>query len=333
MQIDIKTDNVEPIRNTFAHVARRLGKDKVASRYQEGTLDIQSEMNFHYRPLWDPDHEIFDKNRTAIRMADWYAFRDPRQYYYGTWTIARSRQQDSMERNFAFVEKRGLFDTLEDDWRARVAGVMLPLRHVEYGANLNNTYITAYGWGTAVTQTTNFAAMDRLGIAQYLTRIGLVMDGNSGELLDAAKRDWTEAETWQPLRRLVEDLLVVEDWFELYVAQNFALDGLMYPLVYERFDTEMARHGGSAVAMLTEFMVDWFAENNRCVDAFLKTAAKESDDNRELLSRWTREWSVRAAEALLPVAELALGDQAVTAMAELQEALQNRARKKAGLDI
>ena len=333
MQIDIKTDNVEPIRNTFAHVARRLGADKVASRYQEGTLDIQSEMNFHYRPLWDPDHEIFDRDRTAIKMEDWYAFRDPRQYYYGTWTIARSRQQDSMERNFSFVEKRELFNGLNDEWRQRVAAVMLPLRHLEYGANLNNTYITAYGWGTAITQAANFAAMDRLGIAQYLSRIGLVMDGNSGELLDAAKRDWTEGETWQPLRRLVEDLLVVDDWFELYVAQNFALDGLLYPLIYQRFDQEMAANGGAAIAMLTEFMVDWFAEHNRCVDAFLKVAAAESAENKALISEWSRKWSARAAEALLPLANLAVGDQGLTAVAELQDALQTRGKKKAGLDM
>ncbi len=333
MQIDIKTDSVEPIRQTFAHVARRLGVDKPASRYQEATLDIQSEINFHYRPLWDPDHEIFDRERTAIKMEDWYAFRDPRQYYYGAWTITRSRQQDSMERNFAFVEKRQLFDTLEPAWRQRVADVLLPLRHLEYGANLNNTYITAYGWGTAITQATSFAAMDRLGIAQYLSRIGLIMDGNTGESLDAAKQAWMEAEHWQPLRRLAEDLLVVDDWFELYVAQNFALDGLLYPLVYERFDAELAQHGGSAMAMLTEFMVDWTAEHTRCVDAFLKTAAAESPENKAQLSAWTHKWSARCADALLPLARVAVGDNAVTAIAELQDALQKRGQKKAGLDI
>ena len=56
MQIDIKTADIKPIRNTFDHVAKRLGKDKPASRYQEATYDIQPETNFHYRPLWDPEH-------------------------------------------------------------------------------------------------------------------------------------------------------------------------------------------------------------------------------------------------------------------------------------
>lgn len=333
MQIDIKTNNVEPIRATFSHVARRLGTDKPASRYQEATFDIQPERGWHYRPLWDQEHELYDPRRTAVVMADWYAFKDPRQLYYGTWTINRSRQQDSAERNFSFVEKREMLDDLPAELREQVAHVMVPLRHVEYAANLNNMYVTGYGFGTAVTQTTAFAAMDRLGIAQYLTRIGLILDGNSAEVLDSAKAAWMDDPAWQPMRRLVENMLTTEDWFELYVAQNFALDGLLYPLIYDRFDKAVSAKGGSAVAMLTEFMVDWFAENNRCVDAFLKTAAAESDANRDLISGWARSWSARAAEALKPIAEKALGDDATTAIAELHTALVQRGAKKSGLDI
>src|SRR5690606_8032701 len=125
---------------------------------------------------------------------------------------------------FSFVEKRALLDNLSAAWRDRVAGVMIPLRHVEYAANLNNTFITAYGYGTAFTQTTSFAAMDHLGIAQYLSRIGLLLDGNSGEALDAAKQAWMADPAWQPLRELVEEMLTIRDWFELYVAQSYALD-------------------------------------------------------------------------------------------------------------
>ena len=43
----------------------------------------------------------------------------------------------------------------------------MPLRHVEYAANLTNCYISASGWGTAITQVTTYAMMDRLGIAQW----------------------------------------------------------------------------------------------------------------------------------------------------------------------
>lgn len=188
MQIDIKTSAVEQVRQTFSHVARRLGADKPASRYQEATFDLQPEVNFHYRPLWQPEFELYDKGRTGIVMKDWYAFKDPRQYYYGAYTTARAKQQETMEKNLEFVAKRRLLADLPDEAKAHIAALMVPLRHVEWAANTNNCFVTGYGWGTAITQATMFHCMDRLGIAQYLSRLGLALDGNQGTSLTEGKR-------------------------------------------------------------------------------------------------------------------------------------------------
>ena len=111
MNIDLQAREIQPLRQTFTRVAIRTG-DKPASRYLEATLDAQPTANFHYRPTWEPGFDLFDTRRSAVRMADWYALRDPRQYYYATWTMARARQQDTMEANYQFVESRGLVGNL-----------------------------------------------------------------------------------------------------------------------------------------------------------------------------------------------------------------------------
>ncbi len=327
MSVDIKTTAVEPVRHTFGHVARRLGADKPASRYQEATFDLQSDCNFHYRPLWDPERELYDKRRTAIVMKDWYAFKDPRQFYYGAYVLNRSKLQDTAEKNFEFVEKHGALAGLPKGLTRRIKAIMLPLRHLEYAANLNNCYISAYGWGAAITNATTFAMMDRLGIAQYLSRIGLLIDGNTGESLSAAKESWMSDPTWQPLRKLAEDNFVVQDWFELFVAQNFVLDGLLYPLVYGRFGGELSQSGGSVVAMLTEFMDEWYAESLKWVDAYLKTAAAESPENKQVLSAWTNAAIARTTEALAPLAKLMYFEDAPAALAESRAQLDARIAK------
>lgn len=309
MQIDIKTSGVKPIRQTFSHVARRLGADKPASRYQEATLELQPEVNFHYRPIWDPEREIYDKRRTAVAMEDWYAFRDPRQYYYGAYTIARSRQQETMEKNIEFVSRRGLLGSLDQSAKDAIAAVMIPLRHVEWAANTNNCYVTAYGWGTAITQATMYHGMDRLGLAQYLSRVGLLLDDNQGTSLLRGKEAWLDAPQWQPLRRTVESMLVVRDWFETFVAQNLVLDGLLYPLVYRHIDAALSERYGPGLGMLYEFAIAWFDETRRWVDATIKTALSESDHNAQTLTSWTEKWSALAQNALQPVAELALGQE------------------------
>lgn len=331
MNIDLQAREIKPLRNTFARVAAYTGDNKPASRYQEATLGVQPTANFHYRPTWEPEFELFDKGRTAVQMADWDALRDPRQYYYANWTMARARQQEAMESNYQFVESRNLIAKTSDALRAKTVEVLMPLRHVAWGANMNNCTICSRGYGTAFTAPAMFQAMDQLGVAQYLTRLGLAL-GEPGAL-EAGKNAWLQDPRWQVLRRLVEDTLVINDPFELFVAQNLALDGMVFPLIYTHFvDDHLAVQGGTAVAMLTAFMPEWHAEANRWVDAVVKVAAAENADNQSLISGWFQRYADQAQAALAPVAEIALGAAGAEALLAVRETLNTRARK-AGLTL
>ena len=77
MTVQIKTMDYEPKRQTFGHVARRIGGEKPATRYQEATLDVQATSNFHYKPLWEPEYWQYDLAKTAVKMEDWYKPLDP----------------------------------------------------------------------------------------------------------------------------------------------------------------------------------------------------------------------------------------------------------------
>jgi len=149
MNIDLQARQIEPLRHTYAHVAKYIGGDKHASRYQEATLGAQPAANFHYRPTWDPKHEIFDTARTAVKLDDWYALRDPRQFYYASWTMTRARQQEAMESSYQFVQQRDLVSRLPDAARAAACDVLMPLRHVAWGGNMNNCSVAAYGYAWA----------------------------------------------------------------------------------------------------------------------------------------------------------------------------------------
>ncbi len=330
MQIDLRTVSITPLRQTFTHIAERQGADKAASRYVEATMDVQPNANFHYRPTWDPAHELFDPKRTRIVMEDWYALKDPRQFYYGTYTQSRARMQETAEGDFSFVEERGLAQRYDDAARQTALDFYVPLRHVAWGANMNGAYMCAYGYGTAITQPCLYAGMDQLGIAQYLSRLGLLL-GHTGDL-EAAKHAWLAAPAWQPLRRLVEDLWVVKDWFELFVAQNVVLDGLLFALAYQEVDQVLSDKAGPTVSMLTRFQAEWFGDACKWVDSVIKITAAESPANQAQLSQWYGHWRARASEALAPVAMIALGDGAAAAMDKVVGALDAR-MTKSGLAV
>lgn len=330
MQIDMRTVTIEPQRKAYDHLQERFG-DKVPSRYQEATYDLQVTENIHYRPTWDPEQELYDKNLSKIRMEDWYALKDPRQFYYSTYTLARARQQEAMESNFKFVESRGLIGMMSEELREKALNLLLPLRHVNWAANLNNTFVCGYGYGTAFTQPCIYHAVDNLGLAQYLSRLGLLLGGKAS--LAEAKQKWMEDVRWQPLRRFAEDSMVVRDPVQLFVIQNVCLDSMIYPLIFGKLvDGVLSSEGGSAVSLLTQFATGWHIESRKWVDSVIKTMAKESDENAAHLTEWVNEWSDRASAAVLPVCEMIMGDRADDLVQDTLNDLRKR-MKKAGLAV
>lgn len=326
MNIDLHSREIRPLRNTFDHVAKYIGHDKTATRYEEATYGAQPSANFHYRPTWAPEYELFDAKRSKVVLADWYCLKDPRQFYYSTWTNTRARQQEAMEANFQFVENRGLLSMMDSEAVDLALNILLPLRHVAWGANMNNASICAYGYGTAFTAPAMFHAMDNLGIAQYITRLGLVM-GEAADL-DTAKEAWLNAPEWQGLRQLVEDSFVIADPFELFVAQNLCFDGLLYPLIYGQFvNKTLAQKGASSVALMTSFMTDWLEETSRWIDSVIKRASTESAENKQLIQQWTQDWSARALLALKPLSEKAFGADSTSVLAQVKAGFEQRAQK------
>ncbi len=324
MTVQIKTIDLAPKRQTFGHIARRLGEDKPASRYQEATLDIQATANFHYKPLWEPEYWVYDTRKTAVVMQDWYKPLDPRQYYYAAYNIARANMNQAAERNFSFVEERGLLGKASESTRAAIRRGLLPLRHLHWGSNMNMAEICQRGYGTAVTAPCIFSAGDHLGMAQYISRIGLLMDNQTGATLDEAKQTWLNDAAWQETRRLIEDTFVERDWFHLFVAQALGVNGVLLPLIYKNAEAAWG-DAGLTVALLTEFMNDWRTEEARWSDAVIKIVTAESEENKALVSGWAKHWIGRATEAAKPLSTALLNDGGAAALAAGEAALKKAA--------
>jgi len=330
VSIDIKTVEIQPLRHTFTHVARLIGGDKPASRYQEATLGFQQTANFHYRPTWDLEHDLFDAARSAIQMEEWDELRDPRQFYYATWTQARARQFEAVEANFNVVESHGMLAALQPALIERVLDVLTPLRHVAWGANMNNSQTCALGYGMAFTAPAMFYAADQLGIAQLLTRLALML-GDADDLA-RGKEAWLAKPAWQELRRLMEDSFVLTDPVELFVVQDVVLDGMLYPLIYGGFvQDRVVPEGGAAIGLLTAFMTEWHEETGRWIDAVLRKMAA-SPANAATLSGWAKTAIGRTEAALAPIAALALGEKGSVVLAEVGAGLRKKLAK-AGLSV
>ena len=295
MQYELRTQVIEPTRKTFTNLTARYG-DRPATRYEEGSVDVQARTNFHYRPLWDPEHEIYDPTYTALRLTDPYSFTDPRQFYYAPYVTARSNLYEAFNSTLKYLENRNLLERLPESWKALVVDIVLPLRHYESGGQLICAYGCKFGYGTTITQCLSYASFDRVGNAQTLSRFGIALDGGTDALLHTAKERWMTSQAVQPLRKYTEELLVEKDWAIAHLGLDLA-DQLLYSLLYTHLDEAALLGGAGGYSLFAQHISGWFADNRRWVDALYK--AWESDPEHGAANRSAL---VEAAQRLLPAA-------------------------------
>ena len=164
--------------------------------------------------------------------------------------------------------------------------------------------------------------MDRFGNAQYFSKIGLALDGNTGDSLATAKEHWMSNPAWQGVRAYCEKTLTIKDWFEGFIAQDIVLDTLINDLYYRQFDEWLTQNNGRDLLLLMEFMQDRAKDSQRWSDSVLKVVVTESEHNRNQVLAWISTWRIRAQEALEPLASALLGDKALAdAFAVLEKRL------------
>ncbi len=312
MQFELRTQVIEPPRRTFSHLVERYG-DRPASRYEEGTIDLQPTANFHYRPLWAPDKEIYDPAYSAFRLEDPYSFTDPRQFYYAPYVTSRSDMHEAFGSTLSYLEKRGLLDRLPEAWSTLLQDLVLPLRHYEAAAQMNSANGCRFGYGTTVTQCLSYAAFDRIGNAQILSRAGISFGGGTAEPLEVAKRAWLEDAALQPLRKLTEEMLVEKDWAVGFITLDLT-DQLLYGMLYGTLDEAALMGGAGSYSLLAQHLSGWFADQRRWVDALYKAWVADPVNgtaNAKLLGEVAERALAAAFEAVRPIA--ARADELVSA--------------------
>ena len=292
MQFELRTQVIEPKRKTFTNLVERYG-DRPASRYEEGSIDIQCVENFHYKPLYDANRGHFDVDYTAFKLTDPYSFTDPRQFYYAPYVQSRAAMGEAFAKSVDYVESRGLMNKLPAGWDAVVGEMLIPLRHWEAGAELVHIEGSRWAWGTTIDQCCTFAAFDRIGNAQNLSRIGIVFGEGHAGALAAGKEKWMSDPALQGLRRLIEELLCEGDYGKALIAMDLT-DRLLYSLMYTYLDEAALVGGAGSYSLLAQHFSSWFADQRRWVDQLIATwfadeqfgAANKEAANEVLARRW-----------------------------------------------
>ncbi|HEX2912099.1 MAG TPA: phenol 2-monooxygenase [Chloroflexia bacterium] len=302
MSYDLSPQVYEPRRQAFDYLTKRFGQ-REATRYEEGTIEVQQQENFHYRPLWNPAVEIFDPSMTQLKLEDWYSFLDPRQYYYGTYNQARNKSMEVLDAELNYAAERGLLERVAGEWREVFLSCLLPMRHYEYGGTTSLSYVSRFAYGTSIEQCASFNTFDKMANSQVITKLTLMLP-NPEQWMAEGKQRWLDAEHLQPLRAIIEKSWLITDWAETILLQNLLLDTTLYGLLYDEFDRVAIDNGVMAVSFIHKYLSDWLKDNSRWTNHLIETFVNESqhgEANRAALQEMVDRWAPQVVEALKPL--------------------------------
>lgn len=274
---------------------------------------------FHYHFRRDPapfelDPEVpinlwYLKNRegSPLMVEDWEGFRDPARLTYRDYVMQQDKHEVYVDQLIDQHEAAGSAQALGTGWVDTLRAFFVPQRFPLHALQMTSIYVGQMAPSSFITNCANFQAADELRRIQrfaYWTKVLANAHGDELAQTDTARVPWVEGDAWQPMRELLENLLIAYDWGEAFVALNLAVKPAIDELLNVQFAELARRNGDDFLAnLLTAFRAD--SDRSRDWSAALVAYAVERDPAlQELIDGWTAQWRPRAIAACAPLAAM-----------------------------
>jgi toluene monooxygenase system protein E len=289
---------------TFSHLA---GERRLPSEYQIGSsrLHWYPERGFE---VATPLGAWYEQHQSLLGASNWERFADPRATTYASYTRLQAQQETFVDALMQSIEDQGYDARLQPAALLLFDRVLAPLRFPLHGLELLAAYVGQMAPAGRITIAAAFQSADEVRRIQRIAYRLALLARTHAEVGRCAREAWQSEALWQPLRKLVEELLVVWDWGECFAALNLSLK----PRFDELFIVGLARVARDQGDPLLAELLDSLGRDGRWhrewAAALVKTAVADRAENAAVLERWTGAWDARVAQALAPFArELEFG--------------------------
>jgi hypothetical protein len=252
-------------------------------------------------------YRVHQRERPLV-CADWDLFRDPRETTYTRYTELQRDREVQVAGMLAAADDR----QLSSAWMTRLDRIIGPLRYPVHGLQMIASYIGSMAPGGRIVVACLLQSADEMRRVQCLAQRTRMLQYVRPSFAAEARAQWQDDPRWQPLRELVERLLVVYDWDEALVALDLAVK----PAFDETFGPRLAALARSWGDDTTQRMLGSLAEDSawhRSWSTALFDMLRTHAGNAARIDEWTAQWRRRAELALAPFAEMLASEDARTA--------------------
>lgn len=248
---------------------------------------------------WLRRHGLQSPLRGGLR-----AFRDPRATTYARYVELQSERESFAEQLLHAAEETGYDRTLSAEWVDVLEAVLPVLRFPCHALHMLIAYVAHLAPEGRVVVAGAFQAGDELRRVQHLAHRMRQLQELRTDFGSSARAAWQQAPAWQPLRRLLEQLLVTYDFGEAWVALQLVVKPALDELFMVQF-AELARERGDRLwAELSHSLEQDCRWHRQWSDALTRVALAEHTENAALVERWISSWAQRVEQALPPLCDL-----------------------------
>jgi len=264
----------------------------------------------------------------------WEAFEDPRATTYASYVGQQRDREAFVARVLDAASVARQDPPLPAAWIETLERTLSPLRFVYHGLQMAAAYVAQMAPSGRITVAALFQTGDEIrrihGIAFRIVQLRAVAGPAFGE---SGRDRWQSDPSWQPLRRVVEKLLVTYDWGAALVALNVCVRPLVDELFLVGLATLAERNGDYADAQLLRSFADDGAWQREWTERLLRVAGSDpnaslsgssgtggASDARAAIAAWIAEWRPQIADAVAAAAAN-LGPDGAAGAARANESL------------
>ncbi|HET8932013.1 MAG TPA: hypothetical protein VFN67_01175 [Polyangiales bacterium] len=272
---------------------------------------VSSQLTYHTRyptAVRTPAADFHARHACDLQVSDWEDFADPQQTTYASYVATRRDREVFADQLLAVCDSGDYDAALPSTWLSALDAVVSPLRYPCHGLQLAAAYVAQAAPSGQLTVMASFQAADELRrISRLAYRTRQLMNAHPG-FAQAAKSDWQSAEHWQPLRALIEQLLITYNWTEAFCALNLIVKPLFDELYSRQLASLALEHRDDVLGRLLSSLHEdqrWHAEVASAW-AHFAIAHGHEERIRSVLERWlprTREALLAAAKPLAALCE------------------------------
>ncbi len=238
------------------------------------------------------------QEESPLVCSSWEKFGDPRETTYTKYTDLQRKKEIFVDGILNEIEVTGYDAHLRPAWLHIFPRVVAPFRYPGHGFQMIASYIGQMAPSGRITIASALQSADEMRRIQRIAYRIRQLQQIYPELGADSRRLWQTDPMWQPLREVVEKLLVTYDWAESFVGLNLVLKPLIDELFMDCLSDLAVYEDDYLLGQIFYSLNEDCQWHRRWSESLVRMAIEDNVRNRDTIQGWINQWYPLAARAV-----------------------------------